>query len=192
MPPMTNDSTGPGLVPGVLDSLIAAVVLGAVSTFGDWLWANFIPDGAIVPGVLHGVAIFFVLAVVLAYATHRRSAYGYLLWRLPVAGALIAASFYPLYFVLGYLGSLLATWMAMWLVLAWLHQKARGDVESLSRSVLRAGLAAILSGLAFWAISGIWTSAEPVTYAWRFACWSFAFLPGFLALLFAQPRAAGS
>ncbi len=52
------------------------------------------------------------------------------------------------------------------------------------RTLLRGVSAAIGSGLAFWAISGIWTdpAADP-SYLWRFACWTFAFLPGFLALL---------
>jgi hypothetical protein len=46
-------------------------------------------------------------------------------------------------------------------------------------------LAAVGSGLAFWAISGIWTRHEAggPRYAYNFACWTLAFLPGFLALL---------
>jgi len=41
------------------------------------------------------------------------------------------------------------------------------------------------SGLAFWAVSGIWTRHDPggPNYAYNFACWTLAFLPGFLALL---------
>lgn len=169
-------------------SLAAAVTLGAVSTFGDWLWAHFIPDGAVIPGVVHGVVIFLVIALVLA-ATARAdgdsAATRRLVWALPVAGALIAASFYPLFRVLGYLGSLLVTWVAMWLVTAWLYGRARGGHEGARRTLLRGLLAAVGSGLAFWAISGIWTEAQAggPDYPWHFVCWSFAFLPGFAALL---------
>ena len=39
--------------------------------------------------------------------------------------------------------------------------------------------------VAFYAISGIWARFDPKTidYAYHFACWTVAFLPGFLALI---------
>ena len=190
----------PTLAAEVQATLGASLVLGAVSTFGDWLWTHYIPDGAIIPGIAHGVIIFLVIAFVLA-ATARRedgadsAAIRRLLWALPVAGAVIAASFYPLYMVLGFLGplaryltSLLITWVAMWLVLAWLYAGASGGHEGTQRTLIRGALAAVGSGLAFWAISGIWTKAQPggPNYLWHFACWSFAFLPGFAALFLLQ------
>ncbi len=169
---------------GVLRSFIGAVVLGAVSTFGDWVWANYITDGAVIPGVVHGGVIFLILAAVLAWDGTRRAA-ARLLPVLPAFGIVLAAVFYPLAWVLGYLGALLVTWVLMWLATAVLQRWARGGVETAGRSLLRGAAAAVGSGLAFWAISGIWTNPAPggPSYPWTFACWTFAFLPGFLALL---------
>lgn len=177
-----------------LRALVAAVALGALSTFGDWLWTHYIPDGAVVPGVLHGVVIFLALAAVLALGTEpgrRRTAARDLLLTLPVLGALIAAAFYPIAMATGYLVGLLVTWVAMWLGTAALQRQALGGVEGLGRALARGALAAAGSGLAFWAISGIWTSPSPdgPDYLHHFLSWTFAFLPGFLALLLLQPTA---
>lgn len=177
------------LPPGLRRAAVAALVLGVVSSFGDWLWASFIPDGAVGPGVVHGVVIFLILAVVLGWASGVSGTTRRLLMTLPLAGLLIAAAFYPLALVFEYLGGLLVTWVAMWLALATLFRWARGGGEGLGRALARGGLAASLSGLAFWAISGIWTdpSPEPVSYALRAGYWTFAFFPGFAALLVGQP-----
>ena len=44
-------------------------------------------------------------------------------------------------------------------------------------------------GLAFWAVSGMWTAPERhESYALRFIYWSLAFLPGFAALLISASR----
>ncbi len=174
-------------------ALIGALVLAAFSTFGDWLWARYIPDGAVVPGVAHGAVIFLVLAAVLAWSAGTRRAAARLLPALPAAGMALAAAFYPLAGLLGYTGALLVAWVLMWLATAALQGWARGGVETLGSSLLRGTAAAAGSGLAFWAISGIWTSPPPggPNYLWHFACWTFAFLPGFLALLVGQPDAGG-
>ncbi len=176
-----------------LKALICAVVLGVVSTFGDWLWTHFIPDGAVVPGVVHGAVIFFLLAAVLAWASGRSQAWKILMASLPVLGIVIAAAFYPIAMLTkNYLISLLITWIAMWLGTSWLHNKARGGTERATRAVLRGTTAALFSGLAFGAISGIWTSPSPggPNYLWHLCAWTFAFFPGFLALLLGQLPAA--
>ena len=51
--------------------------------------------------------------------------------------------------------------------------------------------AAVLSGVAFYAISGIWTShnTESPNYIVNFASWCVAFLPGFMCLFVALPGA---
>ncbi len=173
---------------GLTPSLGAAGVLGLLSTLGDWIWARFIPDGAVLPGIIHGVLIFLILALILGLAAKSKKALRRLLLALPIAGLVIAAAFYPLAYVLGYLGSLLATWIAMWLTLAFLQRWARDHDEALQRALLRGIVAALGSGLAFWAISGIWTHpALHASYLLRLAYWIFAFFPGFLALLWAQP-----
>lgn len=169
---------------GPAPAVAGAAALGAVSTLGDWIWARYLRDGDAVAGVVHGAAIFLVLAAVLAWSAGSRRAAVRLLASLPAAGVLLAAAFYPLARAIGYLGALIVTWVAMWLALAVLQRWARGGGEGLGLTAARGALAAVGSGLAFWAISGIWTdpAADP-SYLWRFACWTFAFLPGFLALL---------
>ena len=183
-----SDSTGLG--DGLGRATIAAAVLGLVSTLGDWLWARTIPDGAVVPGILHGLVIFAVLALVLGWAAGSRRTSSRLLGSLPPAGLLIAAAFYPIAGLTGYLTALLISWIAMWLALALLQGWARGGGETVARAIARGLLSAVASGLAFWSISRIWTDpgAAP-SYALRLLHWTWAFLPGFAVLLWRQPAA---
>ena len=176
----------------VSPSLGSAAVLGALSTVGDWLWASFIPDGAVIPGVVHGLVIFLILAAVLAWAAGTRRAAVRLVPTLPVTGSLIAASFYPLAYLLGYVEALLLSWILMWLTLAVLQRWARERSESVARALVRGTTAALTSGVAFWSISGIWTNPTEPNYPLRFVFWTFAFLPGFLALLLGQPTKSAS
>jgi hypothetical protein len=166
-------------------AVLAAITLGALSTMGDWIWARFIPDGAVIPGVVHGVLFFVALALVLGRAGSEPGATRRLLATLPMAGLLIAASFYPVAWAVGYLPALIVAWVAMWLSLAWLYRRAAASGESSGSTLARGVLAALGSGLAFWAVSGMWTSAAMAgaNYPLRFLLWTLAFLPGFIALL---------
>ncbi len=170
--------------------MLSALALGALSTFGDWLWTHFIPDGAVIPGVIHGVVVFAALACVLATWAGTRRAWRILLPLLPLVGLLIAAAFYPIAMTVGYLNGLLVTWVAMWLSLALLQRIARDRSETQKKSLIRGAVAAVGSGLAFWAVSGMWTQPSPggVNYLWHFLCWTFAFIPGFGALLIGWPN----
>ena len=177
-----------------LRAFVAAACLGAVSTVGDWIWARWIPDGAVVPGIVHGLLFFVALAVVLGWAggVQVQGSTRSLLATLPVAGLALAALFYPVAAAIGYLGGLLVTWAGMWLTLAWLLRRALHDRESGVRTLGRAAIAMIGSGLAFWAVSGMWTRPAAETgYGLRFVYWTIAFVPGLLALLAGrdQPRA---
>lgn len=169
---------------------LAALVLGVFSTFGDWIWARFIPDGAIVPGVAHGLLFFLLIALVLGTAARSHRALKRFLLALPAAGLLLAALFYPLAHAIGYLGALLVTWIGMWLSLALVQRWARGGVETIQRTLVRGLIAAVASCLAFWAVSGMWTApAAETSYPLRLVYWTFAFLPGLAALLLAaRPR----
>lgn len=177
------------------DILVAALVLGAFSTLGDWIWARWIPDGAVVPGVVHGVLFFLLIAVVLGVVARSSGALKRLLVALPVAGLGLAAVFYPLARVVGYLGALLVTWVGMWLCLALSQRWARERQETGGRALGRGLIAAGASGAAFWLVSGMWTApAGDTGYALRLLYWTFAFLPGLAALLLAtapEPDAAG-
>ena len=54
----------------------------------------------------------------------------------------------------------------------------------------RGAIAAVASGLGFYAISGIWRPFNPQgwDYAVHFGAWTVAYFPGFAALLIARPR----
>ena len=164
-------------------TVAVAAVLGAASTAGDWIWARWIPDGAVVPGVVHGILLFCLFAVAIGTVRGGRAT-GRLLATLPAAGLLIAAGFYPAARLLGYLGALLAAWAAMWLAVAALDRWARGGDEPAAGALARGVAAALLSGLAFWAVSGMWTAPPPgPPYGLRFLYWTAAFWPGIAALL---------
>jgi hypothetical protein len=73
----------------------------------------------------------------------------------------------------------------LWAALAWLDVQALRGRRAPGEALLRGALAALGSGVAFWAISGIWTRPRPggphlVQHA---LSWTVAFLPGMLALL---------
>ena len=67
----------------------------------------------------------------------------------------------------------------------------RHDVRiNLGAVASRGAIAAVASGLGFWAISGIWRPFNPQgwDYAVHFGAWTVAYFPGFAALLIARPR----
>lgn len=174
---------------GIVPALLGSLLLAAVSTFGDWVWAQWIPRGEMVHGVVHGAAIFAVIGLVLGRFIGRP---GITLRAVAVQmliGALVAASFYPLYRWIG-VAALVVTWMALWLLTAF-HARHLADPRPPPAAAwVRGAVAAMLSGLAFWAISGIWTNPDPngPNLAWFFLCWTFAFFPGFLALFVGRTR----
>ena len=96
-----------------------------------------------------------------------------------------AALFYALAPLLRY-AAMFPAWMAFWVAFAVLRWRFMGEpTAQASRARARGVAAALISGLAFYAISGIWTrpSPEGPDYLLHFASWSFAFAPGFMALL---------
>ena len=161
-------------------SLVGALLLAALSTLGDYVWARFVPAHRAVFGLAHGTLLLLALGLYLGLL-RRRPGLGALGGA--AVGLLAAASFYALARVIGQ-GALFVSWMALWLGFAGLDARLRGRVPA--REVLARGvLAAVGSGLAFYAISGIWTNPAPggPRYAFHFLCWTIAFLPGFAALL---------
>jgi hypothetical protein len=173
-------------MPGPVAALVGALLLGALNTFGDFLWARFVSSHRASLGLAHGTLLLLALGLYLGVLRKR-----------PAAGALggagvgllAAASFYALAPLLGY-SAMFVSWMALWLGFAFLDARLRGGVPS-REWLVRGGLAAVGSGLAFYAVSGIWTRPEPggPRYAYNFLCWTLAFLPGFMALVARGPRA---
>ena len=162
-------------------ALVGAIVLGALSTFYDFLWAYFEVRHTAVYGLIHGMTLLSVAGLVLAWPVGRYAAG---LAGGALAGLVAAASFYAFYTVFGYLGGIIAAWMLLWLMFATLEHQLRGAPPRGLRFLARGLAAAVLSGAAFYLVSGIWTDhGAPPNYLRNFASWTFAFLPGFTALL---------
>jgi hypothetical protein len=100
----------------------------------------------------------------------------------PVIGVIAAGAFYLLAPWLR-MTAMFPAWMLFWILFALLQQQLR-EGERIGSAAARGAVAAVVSGLAFYTISGIWTGAshDAPVLAVRFGAWSFAFLPGFLAL----------
>ncbi len=170
---------GTGLMAYVRASVIASLFLGAVMAFGDYLWAALNIQHRVANGIAHGAAMCLCLWIAIGVHAGRpvpAALAG------PVIGVIAAGFFYALAPWLR-MTAMFPAWMLFWILFAILQQKLR-EGDRMSAAVVRGTIAAILSGLAFYAISGIWTGPshhEPMV-AVRFAAWSFAFLPGFLVL----------
>jgi hypothetical protein len=170
---------------GIRDSLVGAVVTAAVSTAGDYLWANALPHGQPIYWFAHAIVLFLTVGFCLGLPSQK-----------PLNGALGAAAigcaatlgFYFLQPLIGYSALFvlfLALWLALGVLTGWFLQRRERVNEVLVRSVL----AAIGSGLGFYAISGIWMPFTPHgwDYARHFIYWTIAYLPGFAALLTRGP-----
>ena len=173
-----------------------ALLLGVLMTLGDFVWANWRVRHMAVYGVLHGMAIFLAIGLFLGVRTGAPLLGGV---AGVVAGAAAAGSFYLFAPFLGY-SAMFLSWMLVWIALGfislWLTLRAamrQHGVRFASISIgalLKEGLgrgivAALASGAAFYAVSGMWFPFNPAgwDYAVHFVSWTFAFLPGFAALL---------
>jgi hypothetical protein len=173
----------------VLNSLIAAfaasLLLAVVMTLGDFVWAFFSVPHLVVYGVLHGAVMCLAIGAVIGGRAQRLAA-GALAG--PIVGVLAAGAFYALAPALHWT-AMLPAWMLFWILFAGLQQRLARE-ESMMRALLRGTAAAVVSGGAFYSISGIWTSHSPggPNYIVNFASWCVAFLPGFVCLFGALPK----
>ena len=164
---------------GIRETVLAALLLAAVSTFADFVWAATNLPHRVVYGLLHGAILCFCIGAVIG-VRQRRVIGGALIG--PIVGLVAAATFYALAPALRWT-AMLPAWMLFWICFAflqgWLARRPH-VMGSLARGIA----AAVLSGIAFYAISGIWTRPSPggPDYIRHFVSWTIAFLPGFAAL----------
>lgn len=162
-------------------AFVGAVFIAAVSTLGDFIWATVIPRHMPRYGLTHGALLFLCVGLYLGVLAKK-----------PTVGAiggaaiglLAAASFYVLAPLAGY-SIMFGSWFAVWIALAVLNGRVLRPGEPLGRMFIRGVVAAIASGIAFYAVSGIWFPFRPHgwDYAVHFGAWVVAYLPGLLALL---------
>ena len=175
---------------GLPSGILGALLLAGASTLGDFIWAHFSLEHRATYGLIHGTLLCGVIGSYLGLLR------GYTL-RGAMGGAVIglcaAAGFYALAPLAG-MAAMFPLWMAFWIAFALLDARALTDLADrapgIRSALVRGALAAVASGLAFYAISGIWLDREPggPNYLAHFASWSLAFLPGFLALLVGRLR----
>ena len=167
----------------ILAAVSAALLLGAVMTAGDFVWAQFALRHRMWTGMAHGALMCLCLGGVIGLRAGRLST-GLLVG--PLIGLLAAGAFYAIAPTLGY-GAMLPAWMLFWICFAVLQMRL--TTGTLATALGRGLAAAVLSGAAFYMISGIWTRPSPggPNYPLHFVYWSFALLPGLLALFVAHP-----
>ena len=168
---------------GIIRSFGASLILATLSTTGDFLWAHFEIPHRTIAGILHGALLCVCMGAVLGYTGgSTRSVLVGAIGGIAV-GVLSAASFYLLRLLTGF-GAMIAAWMVLWVLAAMLHRWVGSLSISPQATLTRGVVAAVSSGFAFYAISGIWTDPPPggPNLPFNFLCWSIAFLPGFLSL----------
>lgn len=146
---------------------------------GDYLWAAMHIRHRVAYGLVHGAVMCLCLGIAIGVYTGRTAP---ATLAGPVIGVIAAGAFYLLAPWLRMTG-MFPAWMLFWILFALLQQQLR-EGERIGSAAARGAVAAVVSGLAFYTISGIWTGAshDAPVLAVRFGAWSFAFLPGFLAL----------
>ena len=156
--------------------------MAAVSTFGDFVWAMWIPRPRTLYGLAHGTLLFLCIGLVLG-SLARKPAIGALAGAL--IGGLAAAGFYVLAPLTGS-WIMFVLWIGIWVALGVLNGRLnRLPQAGVSAGFARGALGAVGSGIAFYAISGIWFPFNPRgwDYLVHFGAWTVAYLPGFAALL---------
>jgi hypothetical protein len=160
---------------------IGAFLIAGVSTLGDFIWATWIPRHEVRYGMAHGVVLFLCIGLYLGALANRPLAGG-------ASGAAIggaaAGSFYVFAPLVGY-AVMFFVWIAVWVALGGLDARLNRRRGGLRSALTRGAIAALGSGVAFYAISGIWSPFNPVgwDYLVHFGAWTLAYLPGLGGLL---------
>lgn len=167
----------------MLQAIVGALILGAVSTLGDFVWEALRLRHRVAYGLAHGAAICLAVGAIVGWRA-RRVVIGALAGI--AIGVAAAALFYILAPAMRY-GAMFPAWMFFWICFALLQAQLDGS-RAFESAAVRGLIAAVCSGLAFYAVSGIWTRPSPggPNYVRHLLSWTFAFLPGFLALFALQ------
>lgn len=157
----------------------AALALAAAMTAGDMLWAGLSLRHRVGYGLAHGALICLLIGAFIGRHA-RRTVPGIAAG--PAIGLLAAGLFYVLAPWLRY-SAMFPAWMFFWICFALLQKHLRRE-PAWGPALVRGVLAAVVSGAAFYMISGVWTRPPRggPNYAYHFAAWFVAFAPGFVVL----------
>src|SRR5262245_63715139 len=109
-----------------LATIVGALLLAALNTFGDFLWARFVSRHRAALGLAHGTLLLLALGLFLGLL-RKRPARGALLGA--AVGLLAAVSFYALAPLLGW-GAMFVSWMALWIGFALVDARLRGGTTA--------------------------------------------------------------
>ena len=162
-------------------AIIGALLIAAVSTLGDFVWAGLHLRHRVEYGLAHGAILFLCIGAYLGALDNRTltgAIYG------AIIGLLAAGSFYVLAPVVGY-AVMVLVWAFVWLGVAVLSGRLLRTRAPWRTTLRRGVLAMIGSGIAFYLISGIWRPFDPQgwDYVVHFLSWTLAYLPAFVALI---------
>lgn len=166
---------------GINGVIGGALVTAAASTVGDYFWAH-VAHHLPVYGLLHGALLFLIVGGYLGLRSGKATigaAGG------AAIGFLAAGSFYVLQPMFGY-SPMFFLYIGVWIGLGVLHGRVLTPQRGAFAAILpRSVIAAVGTGIGFYAISGIWFPFHPRgwDYAIHFFAWTVAYLPGFAALL---------
>jgi hypothetical protein len=169
------------------EAVAGALLIAAVSTLGDFVWAGLHLRHRVLYGLAHGTLLFLCIGAYFgALNTKIRAGalYG------ASIGLAAAGTFYLLAPIAGY-SAMFVVWAFIWFALAFAVQQLRPRPNA--SVLLRGTVAMVGSGLGFYLISDIWRPFNPRgwDYATHFLAWTVAYIPGFCALLL-KPRKNGS
>jgi hypothetical protein len=169
-------------------ALVASVFLGIVATAGDFVWEYWNIRHTAVYGAIHGAV--FCLAIGAAIGVRARRILPAVVAG-PLIGVLAAGVFYALAPTMR-MQAMFPAWMLFWLCFALLQRQLHA--EPAGPAIARGVAAAVLSGVAFYLVSGIWTDRAPggPDYLRNLLSWTFAFFPGFAALFWPTGSSSSS
>ena len=169
---------------GLVAAFACALAIAAVSTFGDLIWAGLGLRHRVPYGLAHGTLLFAAVGLALG-SLNQRARPGALAGGL--LGFLAAGSFYLLFPIVGM--AMFMVWFFLWIALGVLYDRL-GQRVGFASAIGRGLGAAVVSGVAFYFVSGIWFPFNPqgLDYLVHFGAWTLAYLPGFAVLLIENRR----
>lgn len=174
--------------------LIGIIFVAVVATVGDYVWFEIGIRHQATAGALHGALLLGSVGLVLGWIAGRVVA-GLLAGI--AAGVGGAAAYYAMASAASARSdtfpAMVAAWAAVWLVLAACDGRLlrRHAPRSWSEILTRGILAAVLGGLAFYAVLNVIWGAPPAAgrnYVLQFAAWMLAWAPGIVAIAGTRPK----